>query len=1215
MSAKKRKYSCSSCKCCFNNKNHLKDHILVSKDCQQSYFVCDCCNDYVGDKKQGLLQHFNSPKGISRGCEDHYNMKHNPDVAILPTSICHSSYNQNNKETLRINEDVDLNFNLADPPQMDSISHVFQPGNNSNQIQFVQFKSNVHNNNGFINVQNTGGIASPNNNYLTKQTASNAKNISTNGKFGNVTSTLPGVVNDRFIVHKPEYKKYHTRDDCISLSSTDSDDCDTENCENFAEFVCEETDIVQDEQNLSLEEFSSAPKSGGTIRVIRLPNEISEMTHDVPSNGASSSVGNNVLHDEASLNISQTLVPDKNLKCRFPMKNVNIDNVEVSSEDATKSIDDLNKHFNDITFSDEDECLLDLYQILQQANAPRNLFDKIIDWSNSHKDIIGYGRLRKRDRMMNHWHTQVGADRFRFKPIVSSVELSSGRRTNLTTFSLRTHIMTMLTNKQLFKPENILLNPDDPTSIPDDNSDYGEPNTGSWMKEAYEKKCFSNKHVLMPFGCFVDELKIDKFGKIGSEAVIICCQWFNRSIRKTEAPWYLLGFLENQNFMKSPNPNYSKQDKMQDYHDMIAHIFREFRSIEKNGGINVDLDFGNGNLHKNIVLLPVIQYIIGDCKGNDVHCGRKGTHSLNTPLLCRDCDIPSIQADNVDYICKFTKQSDIFGKNTQELDSMSRYNIRNAFHDLPFGGCEFNIHGNSPPEILHNYQLGKCNDLGRELSFSDKANECISEMFKRLYPFAKCQSERNLPNLRPFRNGLSSVKSLKATERFDRIFAMYLSLMNPFLIRTLRKFKRMGTDNACDHNAQSKNTTQSIKQFVSVLEDTLILHEWLKLESIPRDDVNQINNSRAFIRIREYSRLYRDTVVLDKYEHKTTKFHQLMHVVWYITRHGVFDNVNGSMGEKMGKIYVKDMAKTTNKDRDTLNTDIAIRIAEKFTIDKLISIRDMSKKVSLSEKVNKFMIRKNTNGTTNKRFTLSIKITDHDNHTPNNVQAIRLTTNWINCVPPKKDFPEVILLAVANRLFNWKAELGGKLTPDSVVKGFTEYRPVADNDNLLFRANPYFRNQGSWYDWAYFKWGEDSETAEKVPGRIVMFVDLSDCTIINEPQTLVHQPNNLEQDEYLENDIPPIHKLTTEKYAVIQSAKSNKITHTDEETILTDEHFDSKISHWIELEQKYRIVPLSTLDGPVFVLDTIPFDDGDYKDNTALVVKSQQTWGEEWLKY
>ena len=106
----------------------------------------------------------------------------------------------------------------------------------------------------------------------------------------------------------------------------------------------------------------------------------------------------------------------------------------------------------------------------------------------------------------------------------------------------------------------------------------------------------------------------------------------------------------------------------------------------------------------------------------------------------------------------------------------------------------------------------------------------------------------------------------------------------------------------------------------------------------------------------------------------------------------------------------------------------------------------------------------------------------------------------------------------------------------------------------------------------------------------------------------------MEQDEYLENDIPPIHKLATEKYAVIQSAKSNKITHTDEETILTDEHFDSKISHWIELEQKYRIVPLSTLDGPVFVLDTIPFDDGDYKDNTALVVKSQQTWGEEWLK-
>ena len=93
------------------------------------------------------------------------------------------------------------------------------------------------------------------------------------------------------------------------------------------------------------------------------------------------------------------------------------------------------------------------------------------------------------------------------------------------------------------------------------------------------------------------------------------------------------------------------------------------------------------------------------------------------------------------------------------------------FHDLPFGGCEYNIHGGTPPELLHIYQLGKCGEIGRDLSFTDAANEVISDSFSMIYPIAKFQSERNMPKLNPFKNGISSVKSLKGTERFDRVFS------------------------------------------------------------------------------------------------------------------------------------------------------------------------------------------------------------------------------------------------------------------------------------------------------------------------------------------------------------------------------------------------------------------------------------------------------------
>ena len=143
-------------------------------------------------------------------------------------------------------------------------------------------------------------------------------------------------------------------------------------------------------------------------------------------------------------------------------------------------------------------------------------------------------------------------------------------------------------------------------------------------------------------------------------------------------------------------------------------------------------------MHKDIIIVPVIQYIIGDCKGNNVHCGRKGTHVLTTPRLCRDCNIPSSEADNVNYRYNMALMSDFQNKTKQEMDAMSHYIINNVYHGLPFGGDLHNIHGSCPPEILHVFQLGKCSDLGKDLSFTDAANKHISTHFSRVYPFLKC---------------------------------------------------------------------------------------------------------------------------------------------------------------------------------------------------------------------------------------------------------------------------------------------------------------------------------------------------------------------------------------------------------------------------------------------------------------------------------------------
>lgn len=46
------------------------------------------------------------------------------------------------------------------------------------------------------------------------------------------------------------------------------------------------------------------------------------------------------------------------------------------------------------------------------------------------------------------------------------------------------------------------------------------------------------------------------------------------------------------------------------------------KKICDNGGMKLTLDFGNNKKH-DVILIHVIQFIIGHCKGNDLLCGRK----------------------------------------------------------------------------------------------------------------------------------------------------------------------------------------------------------------------------------------------------------------------------------------------------------------------------------------------------------------------------------------------------------------------------------------------------------------------------------------------------------------------------------------------------------------------------------------------------------------
>ena len=132
---------------------------------------------------------------------------------------------------------------------------------------------------------------------------------------------------------------------------------------------------------------------------------------------------------------------------------------------------------------------------------------------------------------------------------------------------------SMVTNKPLFHPGNLLLDPDNKFALPKYTPFYSDVNLGLWHKKAISSECTDPLHIIMLFFYFIDGLAVDKYGNINVEALLTCCLWFNRKARNRSSTWWAQGFVEDQSLF-SDQKSYVKTDLVQDYHDMISPIFQ-----------------------------------------------------------------------------------------------------------------------------------------------------------------------------------------------------------------------------------------------------------------------------------------------------------------------------------------------------------------------------------------------------------------------------------------------------------------------------------------------------------------------------------------------------------------------------------------------------------------------------------------------------------------
>ena len=908
----------------------------------------------------------------------------------------------------------------------------------------------------------------------------------------------------------------------------------------------------------------------------------------------------------------------------------NEENDESTYADYLPRIEEVNRLRNNLDLGPQEKCLIDLFLTLRVTGASMKTFDQMIKWYNkwtteSNKLTLSRHTFLKRMEVLVHGRSSQP------KPNIESIVMTSNTRTSMTVNSFEEMIVQMVTDKALFHPDNILLNPDNPFEVAD-STVYGDVNSGSWHKESTAKYCDeTKKEILLPLTFFIDGMKLDNYGKLEVEGVFCTCLWYKRNVRRRNAAWFILGFLEDLRRMKTPD-DFIKNKKVKDYHDMLEAIFSGIELIHKKGGMKIMLDFGNGKVHK-VIAKPAIQFIIGDCKGHDLLCGRKGGHSIATPGLCRDCDIKTVDAGNPDVPCTFRTVASMLGKDKAYMDSISFNHLkRNCFDTLPFGASIHGIYGGTPVEILHSILLGLCVALSSSLDtkFTETFHTSLDCWTARIYQMYKHQSEKDVHRLSAFKDKLINPGSLTGKEKLSRIFAVYLILMQSEFVRDTvehtpyRYYKMQNPEDKTEEKVAIDR--HYLRNVLTCLEQTLCFHEWLKKEEFRKEEIDRQDigiQSPAEVAIRSLQKLLTLHMPLKgNVGWNTTKFHQLWHYIEYIIRNGSPLNWDGSDGERIGKTF-KDLALQTSRHGATMNHGIAQRSYEVNTILRAASIHIMkTKEIDLwalypdkdllpfditansklwSEKEKRKQKRHQIRGTSfsiirNNNNTLidNDEMSGNDSETEKLVDEITVQWNTKKGATPGLSFSRNILVALYHRLFLQNANLGGRLSDDcDTIIGRCEY---VDEDGNLYRAHPSYKQTGEWNDWAFFQW---TGYENLIPAKILMMFELEDEFIVQEEDT---EQNVVGMESHLVGGT----------WCIVRAADGT--VNLDQQ--LDDEHFDSCIATRIRMEKELRIIPMTCINSPALVIENLPsllINGRKEWDNTAMVVCPRSEWASHFV--
>ena len=800
------------------------------------------------------------------------------------------------------------------------------------------------------------------------------------------------------------------------------------------------------------------------------------------------------------------------------------------------------------------------------------------------------------------------------QPFVRILHLPSGRKASVVKFNFHALLFDLLSDPQLIQRQNLVFNSMDINNPFEccDSDFYGDFESSEYFRCTMRQyKINPKESVLCPIVFYLDELKLDSFGRMGLEPLVFTLLIFNRETRNKYCAWRTLGYLPNFEALFG-NTSYTPDDKANDYHFCLKYLLEDFVCLQKNkNGILWDFKLDRNkvqHLYRRKIFCP-LGYIIGDAKGNDLLCGRYG--SRKSICVARDCDVLTNNCNNPDHVCKFHIMEELWKLNEEDLNNLSfRKLVCNAFTNVDFGHQPYGINGCTPPEPLHQFLLGIVERLPKSFFHRLSGNMVIilDRHVGYLCSRYATQSARNYPYMGTFAHGVSEAKKLSAKEKFARLYCIYLALLtSDFQSEVVgQKGRREKKKDGKGFETATIISSSEFSNWIKVFEQTILLHSWITLEHHRKSFFNGGRLSIVASRLNDFMRMYKQCAPRNQgMQLKLLKFHQLKHLWLVIRMYGSLLNVDSGIGESNNKVR-KAAGNATQRRRllldlqtsiESFKRELFIKALYQMYPDTGLLVSDAT---SAANVIDVETEESKTQATGGSRFELSF-----------DYNADQLKAKWLGFKLKNKEvqFSKTILDSVYEKLSYYNG--GRQHRRIKSVCGFTEYTKTCEVETavlqtklfkkLVFRACPNYRGEKDWFDWAVVEWNLSNVSGDSeisfLESQLLMFIDFT----------------TIEFEESTNEKTDVAHDIIDFQFGVFVHSISVEEGHTK------FCRFQSSIATKYSMEKCYQMINVESIVGASFVLTDKVMDGYNERfpgtSSDIIVLSDRQSWSKHFLDY